>query len=177
MVVSPSIWSTVHWNKPKYTSIFRITCPAHKPFDPNNNSDKRSLTKWTFQNVYTKLAAIDPSFVWKVYPLQVFIPSNGVPSLWTFPLPASLIIHGPLAVSFMGATSSILGNPQKDSSTSGIASPIMNSSTSSTHPQTCGRIKRVLTTEPFCPHGTFRTHTTTNVCGSWVPPPSSTEPR
>jgi len=68
MVASPSNWSTVHWNTPKYTSIFRITCPAHKPFDPNNSSDKRSLTKWTFQNVYTKLAAIDPSFVWKVYP-------------------------------------------------------------------------------------------------------------
>jgi len=68
VVSSRSTWSTVHWNKPKYTSIFRITCPAHKPFDPNNTTDKRSLTKWTFQNVYAKLASIDPSFVWKVYP-------------------------------------------------------------------------------------------------------------
>jgi len=111
-----------------------------------------------------------------IQPPQVFIPSNGVPSLWTFPLAAFLIIHGPLGDSFMAATSSILGNPQKDSSTSGTTSPTMNSSTSSILPQICGQIKRVLTTEPSCPHGIFRTHTTTNnVCGSWVPPPSSTE--
>ena len=43
----------------------------------------------------------------------------------------------------------------------------MNSSTSSILPQTCGQLKRVLTTEPFCPHGLFRTHTMTNVCG-WI---------
>jgi len=63
-------WSLIHNQKDstKFKTIFKITGNGHKPFDNSNCADKNAIAKWIFQNVYTKLESIDPSFIWTYYP-------------------------------------------------------------------------------------------------------------
>jgi len=163
-MVSHSNWFTAHRDNLKYTSIFRITCPAHKPFDPNNISDKRSLTNWTFRNVHAKLAAIDPSFVWRVYPDKFtpgFDPKEWQPitmdslSLPDHPWSLGRFIHGGY-LKFSGQPTEGLIYLSHSHSYNELLQQF----------NSCGQTRSQLNTEPSCPPGTFRTHTTTNVCGS-----------